>query len=128
MLLLLYDHEESHTERVLHGQVIERHLVQTGGAQLGPPAAAVAQPHDHLQGQVIERHNRQTGRAQLDPTAVEVGHPHDQLQGQVIEWHNIAGKMTSWFHYAQLYLDICSLQTHFLSKDGSHLTEFVPFL
>ena len=48
-------------------QVVQRHQGQTGGAQLGPPAAEVTQTHDHKDGQVVQRHEGQIGRAQLGP-------------------------------------------------------------
>ena len=48
------------------------HVGQADGAQLGPPAAAVAQTHDHMHGHVIEKHVGQTGWAQLGPRAAAV--------------------------------------------------------
>ena len=45
---------------------VAHHEGQTGGAQLGPPAAEVAQNHNQLHcGQMVDWHMKQTGGAQL---------------------------------------------------------------
>ena len=63
------------------GQVVQRHVGQTGGAQLGPLAADVAQTHNYKDGQVVQTHEWQTDGAQLGH---QVAQAHNQVDCQLV--------------------------------------------
>ena len=64
--------------------MVQRHVGQIGGAQLGPPAAEVAQTRGHVFGQVVQRHVGQTGGAQFCPPAAKVARTYIHQDGQVV--------------------------------------------
>ena len=59
----------------MHGRLVERYTRQTGGAQLGPPAAEAAQNYNLAAEETVEL----AGCSQLEPLNAVVHLVHDDL-------------------------------------------------